>query len=229
MQGGVTGFDAAEQLIVDICEVINLKKNAFNDIHKYLDDHAIDDSPLPKPPTYFKIGTLSSVDETDKIINIDVSIKIPVGNSGDGVAVNTKAARVLRDIYGLLTPDYRCAAHISSGTIKRLTTSKTMNVEEITVLYNALRTVILHFSSSIKNKEKLLTALQETSSHTKKLRSCDYEEVDKAVYQWFTLQRSQHIPIDCAMIKEKALFYAEKFKFPDFKASDGWLEKWKKR
>ena len=40
-------------------------------------------------------------------------------------------------------------------------------------------------STWIKNKEKLLAALQETSSHTKKIRSCDYEEVDKATLQSF--------------------------------------------
>ena len=41
-------------------------------------------------------------------------------------------------------------------------------------------------STWIKNKEKLLSALQEISSHTKKIRSCDYAEVDKAVFQWFS-------------------------------------------
>ena len=61
-------------------------------------------------------------------------------------------------------------------------------------------------STWIKNKEKLLAALQETSSHTKMIRSCDYEEVDKAVFQWFSLQRSQHVPIDGAMIKENSTF-----------------------
>ena len=30
------------------------------------------------------------------------------------------------------------------------------------------------------------------------------------------------------MIKEKALFYAESLKCPDFKASDAWMQKWKK-
>ena len=66
-------------------------------------------------------------------------------------------------------------------------------------------------STWIKNKEKLLAVLQETSSHTKKIRICDYAEVDKAVFQWFSLQKSQHVPIDGTMIKEKAFFYAAKF------------------
>ena len=84
-------------------------------------------------------------------------------------------------------------------------------------------------STWVKSKDKLLEALQETSSQTKKLRGCNYEDVDKAVYEWFTLQRSQHVPIDGAILKEKELFYAEKLKFPELKAADGWMEKWKKR
>ena len=51
-----------------------------------------------------------------------------------------------------------------------------------------------------------MAALQETSSHTKKIRNCDYAEVDKTVFQWFSLQRSQHVPTDGTMIKWKALF-----------------------
>ena len=43
------------------------------------------------------------------------------------------------------------------------------------------------------------------------MRQCDYEQVDKA-------QR-----------KEKALQSAKTLNFPTFKASDGWLDKWKKR
>ena len=31
------------------------------------------------------------------------------------------------------------------------------------------------------------------------------------------------------MIKEKALSYGKLFHFPDFNASNGWIEKWKKR
>ena len=53
-------------------------------------------------------------------------------------------------------------------------------------------------STWMKSKDKLLEALQETSSHTKKLRGCNYE--------WFALHRSQHVPIDGAILKEKALF-----------------------
>ena len=30
------------------------------------------------------------------------------------------------------------------------------------------------------------------------------------------------------MIQEEGVFFAEKLEIPDFKASDGWLDKWEK-
>ena len=51
-------------------------------------------------------------------------------------------------------------------------------------------------------------------------------KVDKAMYNWLILKRSEGIPIDGAMI-ENAIFCAS-LKFPDFKALDEWMEKRKK-
>ena len=84
-------------------------------------------------------------------------------------------------------------------------------------------------STWIKNKEKIFQALEESAPSTKKVRGCQYEKAGKALFKWFVLQRSQNIPIDGSMVQEKGLFFAEKFEIPDIKASDGWLDKWKKR
>ena len=84
-------------------------------------------------------------------------------------------------------------------------------------------------STWMKNKEKLSKELEQSSSEEKKLRGCNYEQVDQAVFKWFSLQRSQNVPIDGPMLKEKGLQFAESFIIPTFKASDGWLDKWKKR
>ena len=78
-----------------------------------------------------------------------------------------------------------------------------------------------------EKQKQTLQSLEQTSSNTKKLRG--YEQVNKAILKWFSLQRSQNIPIDGTMIKEKALLFAEKFNFTNFKASDGRMDKWKKR
>ena len=77
----------------------------------------------------------------------------------------------------------------------------------------------------MKSKNKLLRSLEQISSNTKTLRWRDYEQVDKAILKWFFLERSQNIPIDVTMIKEKALFFAEKFNCSNVKASDGWIDK----
>ena len=84
-------------------------------------------------------------------------------------------------------------------------------------------------STWMKNKDKLFEGLEQSSSDAKKMRGCDYEQVDKAVFKWFSLQRSQNVPIDGPILKEKALQFAKSFNFPTFKASEGWLDKWEKR
>ena len=81
----------------------------------------------------------------------------------------------------------------------------------------------------MKNKDKLFEGLEQSSSDGKKMRRCDYEQVDKAVFKWFSLQRSQNVLIDGPILKEKALQFAKSFNFPNFKATDRWLDKWKKR
>ena len=61
-------------------------------------------------------------------------------------------------------------------------------------------------STWIKNKENIYQALEESAPSTKKLCGCQYKKVDKALFEWFVLQKSQNIPIDGSMIQEKGLF-----------------------
>ena len=84
-------------------------------------------------------------------------------------------------------------------------------------------------STWMKNKDKLFEGLEQSSSDAKKMQGCDHEQVDKAAFKWFSLQRSQNVPIDGPILKEKALQFAKSFNFPTFNASDGWMDKWKKR
>ena len=70
---------------------------------------------------------------------------MPVENTGDEVAVNKTNLRILLDLYSIKCPDFRCVAHIASGVIKHMTTSKTLKVREITTFYETLRTIIQHF------------------------------------------------------------------------------------
>ena len=93
-------------------------------------------------------------------IHIDMSMNLPIGNCGDGVSVNNKAARLMRELYGLNSPDFRCSAHAADGSLKRIARYETTCIEEVKSLYNNLRCVINHFSFSVKSKEQLDKAIE---------------------------------------------------------------------
>ena len=80
-----------------------------------------------------------------------------------------------------------------------------------------------------EKKDRLFEGLEQSSFDAKKMQGCDYEQVDKAFFKWFSLQRSQNVSIDGPILKEKTLQFAKNFNFPTFKASDGWLDKWEKK
>ena len=67
------------------------------------------------------------------------------------------------------------------------------------------------------------------NSSRKNARCGNYGKVDRTIYNWFIDNRSQEIPIDGVIIKEKALEFAKELGFTELKASDYWLSNWKKR
>ena len=85
-------------------------------------------------------------------------------------------------------------------------------------------------STWIKNKEKYLKALENNcSSKRQKLRESNFEKLDNVVFRWFLSKRSQNIPIDGNLIKEKAIAYAKELGYTNFVGSTGWLDRWKRR
>lgn len=80
-----------------------------------------------------------------------------------------------------------------------------------------------------KNKSKIFEAFQKGSTSTKRVKVDTYDQVNKAVLRWFTKMRSENVPVNGILIKEKALYFAEELKAEKFQASDGWLQKWKTR
>ena len=85
-------------------------------------------------------------------------------------------------------------------------------------------------STWVKNKHKLRASLEEKGNEllTKKYALWELRKVDNAIYNWFVGKRSQKSPIDGIIIKEKALEFAKALGVAEFKASDCWLNNWKK-
>ena len=84
-------------------------------------------------------------------------------------------------------------------------------------------------STWVKDKQKIFSTFEQSKVTAKrnKLRTGACDDVDQAVCKWFNSKRSQQIPIDGPMLKEKAIDFAKARNKPDFKASDGWLTNWK--
>ena len=131
-------------------EFLNIKNSAYENVKKHIDCN-------DPPPNFFKLGTLLEVKENQ--IHIEIS-KQPVGNCADGAAVNNKAARLLSQLYGMDTLDFRCSAHTADGSLKRLARSETMSVEQVKTLYGCFKTVVKHFATSCKSKELLDEAIK---------------------------------------------------------------------
>ncbi|XP_070390804.1 tigger transposable element-derived protein 6-like [Dermacentor albipictus] len=85
-------------------------------------------------------------------------------------------------------------------------------------------------STILKSKEAIEQALASgTSAKRKKLTPSAHEDLDKAMYAWFVETRAKNIPISGNAVQQKALNYACLLGIDDFKASTGWLSRFKAR
>ena len=85
----------------------------------------------------------------------------------------------------------------------------------------------------LKRKAEFMEAFEENQPSDKK-RLCtgansSYEKIDAATWHWFNHSRSLNQPVSGPFIQQKALDYAKHQNVPDFKASNGRLERFKAR
>jgi hypothetical protein len=85
-------------------------------------------------------------------------------------------------------------------------------------------------SNIISQKVSLKEAYEKNFATNKrmKLRKSPLEELDEAMFIWYGQMRSKGLPIGGNIILEKAKVFADMMKL-DFKASQGWLDNFKKR
>ena len=73
-----------------------------------------------------------------------------------------------------------------------------------------------------ENKDKIFQAFQQGSATTKRLKVDTYHQVNKAVFKWFKRLRSENVPFNGVLIKEKPLYFTKELTFENFQASNGW-------
>lgn len=77
---------------------------------------------------------------------------------------------------------------------------------------------------------KILLEKEISDSHQKrKIRKTERLAIDQMVYNWFCNASNNNVQFSDYLIKMKALEMSENLKIGGFKASNGWLYKFKKR
>ena len=80
-----------------------------------------------------------------------------------------------------------------------------------------------------RNRAVILEQFRNSNPKLRKSRKAAFENVDEALYTWFTDQRSASIPLDGTILKQKAQFFADALGIQNFSASNGWFDGWKRR
>ena len=86
-------------------------------------------------------------------------------------------------------------------------------------------------SGWMKEKSKIYDAVEKNATSTKKqrMRGAKSDDIDKACYQWLISARHNNLPVNGTILKDKALYFGKELGLEEFQASDGWLDRWKKR
>ncbi|XP_034481224.1 tigger transposable element-derived protein 6 [Drosophila innubila] len=86
-------------------------------------------------------------------------------------------------------------------------------------------------STILKKRELIVTSMESgtSSGSSKRSKKPAFDRIDKAVLDWFTTARGQNMTISNGILKEKAMEFAKRSGDDNFKASTGWLDKWKQR
>ena len=86
----------------------------------------------------------------------------------------------------------------------------------------------------LKSKERIEELYEANASGQrcqtgKRFRESKFSELNEALYRWYPLAVSKNIFPDGTQLSEKAREIANRLSLGDFKASNGWLDRWKKK
>ncbi|KAK8783818.1 hypothetical protein V5799_009818 [Amblyomma americanum] len=85
-------------------------------------------------------------------------------------------------------------------------------------------------STILKNNASILNALGNGASESNKtVTAAAFPDVDKAVFAWFCEQSANKVPLSGRMLQQKVLDFACMLGHNNFKASPGWLSRFKAR
>ena len=106
-----------------------------------------------------------------------------------------------------------------------------LGVRKLSEIFQCGKTQI---STILKNKEVIRELYESNACDSlcqarKRNRISEYADLNDALYQWYQLCVQRNIYPDGSLLAEKAMTIAERLGHTDFKASNGWLHRWKVR
>lgn len=132
-----------------------------------------------------------------------------------------KVKMALKHKRNQISIDVKCKilAEIDKNTVSKSEIARKFGIQKSTLF------------TILKNRDKTLAANEAGVSKSRvRAREGKFPLLEKALVEWLQLMRSSNTPIDGNFLKEKAKTFAEKMDIEvDFKASNGWFEKFKDR
>ena len=116
---------------------------------------------------------------------------------------------------------YKAILEVEKGLKKKQDIASQFNIKPATL------------STWIKNKDKIKSSYESSnfSPSSKRMRTSQYPDVEKALDTWFKEARSADapIPINGPILQDQAQEFSKKLGHKDFSASNGWLHHFKQR
>ena len=98
---------------------------------------------------------------------------------------------------------------------------------QVAAKYDMLKNTL---STWLKNKDKVFEATKKGSnSKRQRLRQDIFANLDQTMFKWLLVIRSRDVAVLALVFKTKATKVTEKMNVENFKSSDDWLDRWKKR
>ncbi|KAG0415784.1 hypothetical protein HPB47_007044 [Ixodes persulcatus] len=83
-------------------------------------------------------------------------------------------------------------------------------------------------STSLKAKDAIVLATSSGNASKKKhLKTTPHEKLEEALFMWCNYIQARNVPLSGEVVQKKALGYACLLGFDEFKASPGWLSRFK--
>ena len=112
--------------------------------------------------------------------------------------------------------------------IKAVEKEPKIGIRKLAGLFSCGKTQI---STILNNRERIVEMYEAQNASAGKChkRNCEskYSDLNEALHDWFCLAVSKNVYPDGRILKEKALEIAGRLDCDEFKASNGWLDRWK--